>query len=401
MNKVFLTFALALIALCGRAQTTLFHTGDSTGSPYRIPAIAKAANGDLIALSDWRPCGNDIGFGRVDIFGRTSKDNGQTWSEAFAVLRGTGEGREAGYGDACLVADRRQNELLLVCVSGDVPYWQSKTEHRQRMVTLHAKYDKKSAAWVWEKQPADITSMIYDDLLHGTIGGLFMGSGRICQSSRVKVGKYYRLYAALCTHKGNFVVYSDDFGRHWGLLGDYTQSCAPKGDEPKCEELPDGSVLLSSRKHGGRYFNIYRYVDVKKATGVWGNPVDSREAPTGIKNEGTPCNGEILILPVRHKESGRKTTLALQSIPAGPNRTNVTIYYKELSSPETYNTPLRFASDWAGSYRVSDKGSAYSTMIQQADGRIAFFYEEEPEVYQMVFKSIDLSTITSGAFEAL
>lgn len=400
MQKLILSLALLFAALGLKAQTTLFHTGDSTGYPYRIPAIACAPNGDLIALSDLRPCGNDIGFGRVDIMGRTSSDNGQTWSDAYAIARGTGSGPDCGFGDACLVADRNRNELLLVCVSGDVTYWNSKPEHRQRMVTFHAKHNKKTGRWDWDKKYNEITDMIYDDLLEGRLGALFMGSGRICQSRTVKVGKYYRLYAALCTKKGNWVIYSDDFGHEWKLLGEANQSCAPRGDEPKCEELPDGSVLLSSRKHGGRYFNVYRYTDVKSGRGVWGYPVDSRTAPGGISNQGTPCNGEILILPVQNAETGRTTTLALQSIPAGPNRSNVTIYYKELTTPDTYNTPLRFASNWQGNYQVSKQGSAYSTMIQQQDGRIAFFYEEEPGNYQMIYRPLDIKDITGGRFTA-
>ena len=73
---------------------------------------------------------------------------------------------------------------------------------------------------------------------------MFMSSGKVCQSSIAKVGKYYRVYAALCTRKGNFVVYSDDFGDTWNVLGSATESCAPQGDEVKCEELPDGSVII-------------------------------------------------------------------------------------------------------------------------------------------------------------
>lgn len=401
MYRFFSIFFLALSTLCASAQTVLFHTGDSTGYPYRIPAIAKARNGELIALSDLRPCGGDIGYGRVDIVGRISRDNGANWNPAFKLLEGTGKGKDTGYGDACLVADRKRNELLLVCVSGDVPYWKSCPQNRQRMVTLHATYDKKGKQWNWDKQVTDITSQVYDELLKGKINGLFMGSGRICQSSRVKVGKYYRLYAALCTHKGNYVIYSDDFGRNWGLLGTPEVSCAPKGDEPKCEELPDGSVLLSSRKHGGRFFNIYKYTDVRTAAGQWAEAVDSRQAPGGISNEGTPCNGEILIIPVRRTADGKKTILALQSIPAGPNRSNVSIYYKELITPDTYQSPLAFASNWSEAYQVSDKGSAYSTMIQQADGRIAFFYEEEPQYYQMVYRALNIQDITKGKFKAL
>ena len=292
--------------------------------------------------------------------------------------------------------NRERRELLLVCASGDVPYWKSTPAHPLRIVATRASWDRKSDRWIWE-QPADLTERFYQGLFGGRIGGLFMGSGRICQSRQIKTGRYYRLYAALCTHRGNFVVYSDDFGRTWDVLGSATQSCAPKGDEPKCEELPDGSVLLSSRKQGGRYFNIFRYTDTDAARGVWGAPVDSKTVPGGIRNEGGACNGEILILPVRDA-AGSRTWLALQSIPAGPARSHVTLYWKELAGRADYLTPLAFASDWEGSYEVTDKGSGYSTMTLQADGRIGFFYEEEPGAYQMVYRALDLADVTGGRF---
>ena len=92
--------AMLLMAASAFAQPqTLFHTGDESGFPYRIPAIARAANGDLIALSDRRPCGGDIGYGRVDILMRVSRDNGATWEPAEDVLVGTGSGPTTGYGD--------------------------------------------------------------------------------------------------------------------------------------------------------------------------------------------------------------------------------------------------------------------------------------------------------------
>lgn len=393
-----LTLALLLLGLTATAQITLFHTGDETGYPYRIPAIATAKNGDVIALSDIRPCGNDIGYGLVNILMRVSNDNGKTWSEAETVLEGSGKGADCGYGDACLVADAERNELLLVCCSGDVPYWQSKIGHTQRIVATHAKLNKKTGKWEWNKQPIDMTKRVYEDLLENRVNGLFMGSGRICQSKRIKVGKYYRVYGALCTHKGNFVIYSDDFGRTWNLLGSPTESCAPQGDEPKCEELPDGSVLLSSRKNHGRYFNIYRYADECKATGTWGHAFASDQVEGGIKNQGRATDGEILLLTARRTADGAKTRVVLQSIPAGPNRQNVTIYWKELKEPADWNTPLRFAQNWGGAYQVTDKGSAYSAMTLQHDNTIGFFYEEEPNYYQMVYRNLTLDEITDGKF---
>lgn len=394
MKRLSLLLAALVGFMAATAQTVLFHTGDSTGYPYRIPAIAAARNGDLIALTDLRPCGGDIGNGRVDILCRTSSDNGQTWGPAYTVLAGTGTGHDAGFGDACLVADRDRNELLLVCASGDVTYWKSTVDNPGRIVTLRARYSKRDG-WIWDKQPRDLTDTFYKTLFGGRIRAMFVGSGRICQSRQVKIGRYYRLYAALCTHQGNYVVYSDDFGDTWAVLGSAVVSCAPSGDEPKCEELPDGSVLLSSRKQAGRYFNIFRYTNVGKAQGVWGAAVDSRTVTGGIANQSTPCNGEILITDARRAD-GTKTVVALQSLPAGPARANVSIYWKELASPADYATPRAFAANWQGVYRVSDRGSAYSTMAVQSDGRIAFFYEEEPEWYQMLYRAIDLATITGG-----
>lgn len=402
MKKVFQwALLLCMGVLSAQAQqVTLFHTGDAHGYPYRIPAITTAPNGQVIALTDLRPCGGDIGYGRVDILGRVSDDNGTTWGEPFNVLVGTGSGPETGYGDACIVADAKRNEILLVCVSGDVPYWSSKVEKSQRFVVTHGHWDKKSNTWTWDK-PTDLTKHIYHDLLGGRINGLFMGSGRICQSKQVKVGKYYRLYGALCTHRGNYVIYSDDFGRSWAVLGSDTESCAPYGDEPKCEELPDGSVLLSSRKHGGRYFNVFHYTNAKKAEGAWGYAVDSRRAPGGIKNTGTPCNGEILIIDALTKD-GNATKLALQSIPAGPGRENVTIYWKELATRADYMTPMAFASNWDGQFQVSHTSSAYSTMTLQADGRVGFFWEENGHGggYDMDYRALTIDEITGGKLQA-
>ena len=59
-------------------QTNIFITKPGQ-LPYRIPSITTAKNGDILAVGDYRFCGSDIGNGRVDIHGRISKDNGQTW----------------------------------------------------------------------------------------------------------------------------------------------------------------------------------------------------------------------------------------------------------------------------------------------------------------------------------
>ncbi len=406
MKKHFYTFLLSsLLCTSGFAQTVLFKTTTERPYPYRIPAITQATNGELIAVSDYRPCLRDIGFGRVDLVMRTSNDNGKTWTPEQVIIEGTGKGNEAGYGDACLIADAKKQEMLLMCASGDISYFDSSLEHPQRIMALHATYNKKTNTWEWQK-PKDLTKHFYQDLFKNNIPSMFMSSGKICQSRTVKVGQYYRLYAAMCTRKGNFVVYSDNFGHSWNVLGSAIESCAPKGDEVKCEELPDGSILLSSRKNHGRYFNVFHFNNIKQATGKWDMVIDSETAEGGIANTGTPCNGEVLIVKVKNNETKQKSYLLLQSIPAGPGRKDVSIYYKDLGvlmkNKKHSITSNEIASHWNGVYQVSKLNSAYSTMCLQKNKQIAFFYEEAPKDYhEMTYLSLSIKQITNNKYSII
>lgn len=373
--------------------------------PYRIPAIATTKNGNILAMTDYRPCGGDIGFGRVDLRYRISNNNGMTWSQELALAEGDGITGSAtcGYGDAALVADSRSGEVIVVCVTGNTVYGHATTTRQNpNRVAILRSFDNGHS---WTK-PEDITESIYslfDESKLGPVASLFFGSGRIAQSRMVKHGKYYRIYAALCARPGgNRVVYSDDFGRTWKALGDIHTSPAPAGDEPKIEELPNGDVVLSSRAWGGRIYNIYKYISRRKATGVWSEPVNSAEMEGGVKAEKNACNGEILMVDVLSTVTGKPVTLCLQSVPLGPGRSRVGIYYKPLYSDMYFSTPTQFASNWQGPYEVSKLPSAYSTMIQQPDGRIAFFYEEETygkgAHYTEVYIPLCIERLTDGNF---
>ena len=112
----------------------LFHTPDAKGIPYRIPAILSTPQGRLIAMSDYRYCGADIGFGQIDIVGKYSDDNGKTWSEQFDIVKGNGIKNDpaCGYGDAATLADSKSGDILLMCCTGNVTYWNSTRENPLR-----------------------------------------------------------------------------------------------------------------------------------------------------------------------------------------------------------------------------------------------------------------------------
>ena len=407
-------------------QQNVFVYNNSTSVAYRIPAITTAKNGTVLAVTDSRHTGmGDIGAGRIDLFLSRSTDNGATWSNpdvlrdasGNAVAQGIGKDnnvnandrRNAGYGDAAIVADRESNDVILLSASGQVGFFGS-TRNTPIAVARWYSHDN-GTTWT---QPDDITDHIYslfdgaDKSPRGKVEALFFGSGRIVQSHRVKVGTHYRLYAVVVGRNtspnvhANWVLYSDDFGKNWNVLGKGTIPAVPENaDEPKAEELPDGSVLVSSRVGGGRYFNIYRFTDVKTGEGKWGNVAYSRLK----KASSNACNGEVMVVPVQKRATGEKLYLALQSVPFGPSsRTNVGINYKPLAAATDFDTPANFSNNWEGAHEASRIGSAYSTMTWQNDNTLGFLYEEETfrtagqGGYTIVYKNYSIEQITDSVY---
>ncbi len=399
----------------------LYYSPDEKGIPYRIPAIVSTANGYVFAINDYRPCGNDIGFGEVDLVMRHSTEAGKEWdghSWTAPVTIADGMGKEAtetwltGFGDPAIVADREHNEILVMSVCGNRVCWHGNygagtaenPENPNRMARLRIKFNEETQQWE-TTQPQEVTYDIYplfkDQNGKAHVGSMFIGAGRMAQSSMIKVGDYYRIYCAVWAvetgsyRHHNYVLYSDDFGETWNLLGelgnDFNDSPAPYGNEPKCEELPDGSVLLSSRKGYGRYYNVFHYSNFEKAEGKWDGAV-STDVAGNLKFGSNDTNGEIL----------RVGNILFQSVPTGNSRSNVAVYYRPLSDdPATY-TPTELSNKWT-KIEVSDRGSAYSSMCILPDGEtIGLFYEEEPGGYSMVYvpinikESINATTYTQG-----
>jgi sialidase-1 len=293
---------------------------------------------------------------------------------------------------------------MMVC--GETVYWHETTtrQNPNRIAVLRSSDNGKT--WSTREEITESVYTLFDDSVHGCVQSCFVGSGKIFQSRQIKVGSHYRIYAALAARpNGNRVIYSDDFGHTWHALGGPDALPVQNGDEPKCEELPDGRVVISSRAWGGRYFNIYEYTDIASGAGAWGEAAGSGKRVNGCASLENACNGEIMIIPAVRKEDRTKVHLALQSVPLGPQRANVGIYYKELPEDIISITPESFAADWEQPYQVSDTTSAYSTMLLLKNGNIAFYYEESITLngwgYDMVYKELSLETLTSGKYRSL
>lgn len=395
--------------------------------PYRIPAIATVGKGPhkgrLVAVADYRYNRGDIGInvdgGPIDLRISYSDDNGKTWStpapmmgkDGKPVSRGTGKEKkfDYAYGDPAIVADRESNRLLVMSCAGVEGFWGGRRDHPQEV----AQWWSEDGGETWS-EVHDATDQIYS-LFDGTspwgyIDSMFFGSGRIMQSRNVKKNKDYRLYAVLSAYIAevghdpkNYVLYSDDFGKTWSVLGDaMNPPVATMADEPKAEELPDGSVLLAGRGFkGGRNYNIYRYDDAKKATGKWGEVVNTQLNNPNLINA---CNGEIMIMPVKSTSTGKDAYIAIQTYPFGPGRKDVGLSWKILENENDFDTPEHFANDWDGRFQLSNLSSCYTTMTLQDDNTIGFLFEEDryncPGGYSIVYQNHSIEDITGGKWKA-
>ena len=389
-----------------------------TDIPYRIPALATANDGTLIAVADYRHSGTDIGVtdkGRIDLHYRLSHDNGNTWSDIMPLIEGKGDKSpdfmNVGFGDPCIVADRESSRVLVLSCAGNVSFQNGTRQNHQNI----ARFYSEDCGKTWS-EPKDIAESIYsqfDKSTYGPVRSMFVASGRIMQSRITKVGDYYRLYCAVLVRDKyakhmNYVLFSDDFGGSWKVLGDINEPAVYNtADEPKVEELANGTIIISSRYNGGRYYNFFTYTDINAGVGKWETATFSGAANNGVESKDNSTNGEIMIIPVTRTEDSKAMYLALQSVPLGPQRKNVGIYYKELYDEfDDYISPIEFARDWDGVKQVTTLNSAYSTMAWQKDNRLGFLYEEETHGastlayggYTIVYECFDIEVLTDGKY---
>ena len=397
-------------------DVTLFYDDDEKS--YRIPAIATTSTGRIIAVSDYRHNLDDIGRDnhntgtkRIDLVARTSDDNGKTWSDVMTIAAGdntkTGSYQRA-FGDAAIVAV--DENIVVMSAAGDVLYPNATAASPNRMARIFS--SDNGATWSIEEMTTKMYSTETSLIPSGVAA--FFGSGKLVADANFNNTNTARIYGALLVRTyingtynsyNNYVVYSDDLGETWAILGG-SQTPVASGDEPKVEILPSGQILLSARRSGGRIFNVFTYGtgenDKANGAGTWGTAVN------GCNNGGSNAtNGEIFCLDAK-KADGTAVKLLLQSQPKGGSgqydRRDVSIWYKEISATATY-TPSEIASNWIQGIQVSTQQSSYSAVTLQNDGKVALFFEEAPcygddytKGYSMVYVPLTTEQITGGKY---
>lgn len=394
--------------------TTVVFDNAHSPVPFRIPALTATRDGRLLAACDYRINRADVGWNHrnglweVDIVMKQSCDRGLTWVDSACVACGDEHAADTvrtAFGDASLVADRTSDEVLLHCVAGKVGYQRATRRDPQHAVFFRSA----DGGYTWD-HGTDLTELIYalyDGKLPngGQADGIFLTSGKITQSRYIRKGRYYRLYIAHPVRQknmsrcGTFVIYSDDFGRTWQVLGNPSKAPSIAQDEGKVDELPDGSVLLSCRDmEGGRRYNVFTYSNARKTKGSWGTEV----MPYNMTSrEVNACNGDLLIVSATRRTDGKPMHVALQSVPLSPRRDSLGFFFKEIASADDYATAERLGRGWRKGFCLTGESSCYSTMVLMDNRCLGVLYEVrgKDDGYDIAFSSLPLWRITNGQYE--
>lgn len=381
-----LLLIIGTVALNAQTQTPVaVYTGVCGSQYYRIPAIVTANNGDLLFFNDNRKDNNS------DVGRRESNQNGidllvkrlpynttsQSYSTTFSSpLNITPDSTKTSgsycYGDPAVVADRESGEVLVLTIGGAGASSGLWTGNK---TSFAIKSTDNGQTW-----DAPVSLSLPTVTNNNNVAGFFFASGRILQSKVIKKqgASYYRIYSAILSNERdnanssytyrNRVFYSDDFGTTWNLLGSsYAQTSA---DEAKLEELPNGDLILTTRKGSGRYINKYTYTNTETAACSWGSFGQSY-AFTG----GCAINADMLTMTAYRTSDNQQVTLLLLSTATGSSRTDIKIFYHEIDDSTTVAS---LTSGWtATSFTLPNTLTfgGYSAMTLQADDKIGVYYE--------------------------
>jgi len=223
--------------------TDVFTSGTEGYHSFRIPAIAVAPDGTLLALAEGRrDSQTDPGGGDINLVYKTSADGGSTWS-ALQVFDDPGE--LWGASNPTPVVDHGVGRIWVLYNRWEPGYGtrdsQPGTDNNQAWVRYS---DDNGVSW---SDPVDITTQARD---YDNWGAMFFGPGGAVQASGgrllVPAARKPGGTSDLSTMR-SYALYSDDGGASWqrGELLDVSTN------ENQLVELADGGVLTDARQWTG------------------------------------------------------------------------------------------------------------------------------------------------------
>lgn len=318
---------------------------------YRIPVIATAPNGDLIAAIDERvpSCGDLKLNNDINIVIRRSEDNGKSWTPIEKIVDYP-LGQSAS--DPSIIIDKVTGEIILL-----FNYMDLLLEKDVFYMKLIRSIDNGKTWSVPEDITAQITPLAWEKDFK------FITSGRGIQTKKGKL-----IHTLVNLEKGLYLFASDNHGKNWYL----TETPIKPADESKIIELADGSWMVNSRVNNFGYRYVHTSFDEGK---TWHSKVDSTLIDPG-------CNASIM----------------RYSSPVGDVSQNVLIFSNVNSKDRRENLSIRISYDegktWSKGKTVYSGSAGYSSMTILSNGDIGLLFEKD-NYQQNTFVILPLKWLTN------
>ena len=366
----------------------VFINGTEGYACFRIPAIIRTFNGDLLAFAEGRVADCSDATQVIHIVCKRSHDNGQTWQALQIVARNiSGDAEFAcmnpapvvdsvhGTGRTIVVYNKMEcSEWAITQGQGisrvfcifSYDHGRSWTDEKDITLQVHKPYNP-SYTEVYpqaaqpENQSADWRKQV------PTLGHAIQLQSNPSQNSATKG----RLFFIGSRSEGNesvfftqnYAFWSDDLGETW-QIGKEAISLRQDGSSAKglgeatAVELEDGSVMINSRNYQN------------------GTVVGQRAVTLGYFDE----VGNIRFEPTRH-DAGLIDSGVQASLIRTTYRAKNILLFANPDHPQTrIRMTIRISFDEAKTWPVTklvDSGpSAYSDLVIQHDGHIGLLYEQ-------------------------
>lgn len=370
-----------------------FATSEEYSRYYRIPAITRASDGTLVALSDARKMHIHDVTNSIDVVSRRSSDNGKTWSDYVVIFQGSQNGTNCynwkGYGDAA-VASFSNGTVVATAIHG-FGLAGSSTDPATDVVWKVSRDNGKS----WSSE------YTMDRKLFGGLRGN-ISPGNICVAnegylkSKALVGLRTSTSpnnnsSSSASHQRIYCLTYDPDENKWTRIRiksgystkDYLENTSNYLDEVQFVQVAKDQYILSARSDasGNRLFYRLTFTSATQATATM-----ISQSGMNLKN---PCNGDLIKYAAKDGTQYILHTVPKDMVYNGDNcRTNLSAYYTELSTSGDLNwtrslnlfDPFDNTRGGATGTGIGamDEAAQYSSLSMQEDGTIAVLMEAYP-----------------------
>ena len=334
-------------------ESELFTSGAEGYDTFRIPALAVAPDGTILAFCEGRERGVDD-FYAMDLVLKRSEDNGATWGDLQLLIAG---GENTMHNPTVVVDTHTNTVWLAFCKDIYEAYLIKSTDS--------------GATW---SDPIDISGEVrqptWSNVNFGPGHGIQLRNGRLVLPGDHIVGT-----------RGDWIfdhshlVYSDDHGASWKVGG----STAGPASECEAVETQDGSLYLDVRSMDRRITNRVSAWSQDMGAG-WSDLVIVDDLPD------PHCQGSI----VRFTDEDRhdKDRILFSNLASTTARENITL---RVSHDE--------CRTWAVSKVLYAGPAAYSDLAIASDMTVCCLYERGvSDPYESIrLAQFNLEWLTGGA----